>query len=380
MHRTFLFLSLVSSLSLSCVSTPPTSTPSPSPSPSPSSTPTSTSTPTPTSIVRPPPWLPSAVSYLDARARKWIDAPPKVSNNVPCALSCHTTHPFLLVRPALARSDDDATSAVRAKLEARVMAATSFRDATPMYGAPHSRKSAESLGTEAVLNAQALVMNDAAAGGGLSAGSERALAHLFELQRADGAWEWLDFHLEPWESGQAAMGAAFAALAVGTASRLAPEKLSNDVATRGIEKLTTFLSARASGATALRLHEKALVLWASSRLRGVATAEQRAALAKDFLVAQRADGSWSLATLVGRLPSSEGHAYATGLALLALCEGRPGEDADAIARGVTWLEAHESDDGAFRAKSINVDAPRNHEFMSDAATAYALLALRACAR
>jgi prenyltransferase beta subunit len=174
------------------------------------------------------------------------------------------------------------------------------------------------------------------------------------------------------------MGAAFAAIALGTAARMSPDKAA--VLEPATRKVTGFLSRSLAASSGLRLHEKALVLWASTRLDGIADGEKRKALARDLLRAEQPDGSWSLAALVGRAPAREGQAYATGLALLALCESHATEEKDAIARAVTWLTAQQQGDGAFRARSINRDAPRNHEYMSDAATAYAVMALRSCAR
>ena len=128
----------------------------------------------------------------------------------------------------------------------------------------------------------------------------------------------------------------------------------------------------------MRLHEKALTLWASSRLRGLLGNDDRDALAQAVEAAQRQDGSFSLATLVSHSGPSDGGAYATALGVLSLCAARP--QSRAIPRGLGWLRAHRSADGSWADRSINVDAELNHRLMSDAATAYASLALDACAR
>src|SRR3989454_12701861 len=82
----------------------------------------------------------------------------------------------------------------------------------PFYDESEGKKT-ESRGTEAVLNA--LILSSADAERGRREPSEptrKALRRLWETQRPDGAWEWLDFGLEPVESGDAAYyGATLAA-------------------------------------------------------------------------------------------------------------------------------------------------------------------------
>ena len=74
----------------------------------------------------------------------------------------------------------------------------------PFYDGSEGKKTA-SRGTEAVLNA--LILSSADAERGRREPSEptrKALRRLWETQRPDGAWEWLDFGLEPFESADAA--------------------------------------------------------------------------------------------------------------------------------------------------------------------------------
>ena len=49
-----------------------------------------------------PGWQVRAAARLDARTGAWLDEPFDVGENYPCAMTCHTTHPFLLARPLLA--------------------------------------------------------------------------------------------------------------------------------------------------------------------------------------------------------------------------------------------------------------------------------------
>ena len=80
-------------------------------------------------------------------------------------------------------------------------------------------KKVESRATEAVLNALILASVDAEKERRVSSGViRRAFQRMWQTQRADGAWDWLDFGLEPFESaGATYYGATLAAMAVGSA-------------------------------------------------------------------------------------------------------------------------------------------------------------------
>jgi squalene-hopene/tetraprenyl-beta-curcumene cyclase len=353
-----LVLALVT-LPLACGSAP--STP-PAGAPSPSIAPSLTAEPA------------GATAYLDQEASWWIHDPPQTHSNVGCALSCHTTHPFFLVRASLRPSEGAALALVRAEVEKRVLGVDAWTSAVPIYGHAGDKVAAASLGTEAVLNASAIAFDDARRGR-LSPAGERAFSHLWSVQRADGAWDWFDFGLEPWDEGLPTMAAAFAALAVGAAPAEYRERA--DVKPR-VERLEAFVSRSIHSEGGMRLHEKALTLWASSRLPGLVRDDDRDSLAQAVEAVQRQDGSYSLATLVSQAGPSDGGAYATALAVLSLCAARP--QSRAIPRGLAWLRAHRGKDGSWADRSINVDAELNHRLMSDAATAYASLALDACAR
>src|SRR6185369_10106784 len=65
-------------------------------------------------------WQVRAAGYLDQRAASWLGSPPPISN-VPCAMSCHTTFPYVVVRATLAPfAMTPAAGEARARFEARV--------------------------------------------------------------------------------------------------------------------------------------------------------------------------------------------------------------------------------------------------------------------
>ena len=96
------------------------------------------------------------------------------------------------------------------------------------------------------------------------------------------------------------------------------------------------------------------------------------------------DGGWSLAAFGpfvrkdGTIQDSTSDGYATGLVLhVVQIAGLPKDDAR-LARGLTWLKRNQAATGEWRSISVNKKRnPASHvgKFMSDAATAYAVLAL-----
>jgi len=75
---------------------------------------------------------------------------------------------------------------------------------------------------------------------------------------------------------------------------------------------------------------------------------------------------------------TESDGYATGLAVLAMEESGNGHRDRGLQRGLMWLAEHQQENGAWRASSINKKRDPESDanlFMSDAATAYAVLAL-----
>src|SRR5207244_6914329 len=106
----------------------------------------------------------------------------------------------------------------------------------PLYDFNEAKKK-ESRGTEAVLNALVLARADAEQKRReASEPTRKALRRLWETQRSDGTWDWLDFGLEPFESLDAPYyGAALAALAFGTVAALSTTEAID--ATTGIDKL-----------------------------------------------------------------------------------------------------------------------------------------------
>jgi hypothetical protein len=323
-------------------------------------------------------WQAAATKYLDARSADWLASPPRISN-VPCAMSCHTTFPYVLARASLrAATKTPAADAARSKFEARVVLAVNGT-ATPFYGQGTNDKIVQSHATEAVLNAAALALDDIGSGVPLSTTTRSALDRMWAMQRADGAWDWLDFTLEPWERGSD-WGAALAALVAGT---IPPNTTTAQAL--GTAKLIGYFRQRLADKTnTMALHDRAMLLWASGALSGLLDSTQADAIADDLAKVQQADGgfalsSWGRGNRVIDTETKKSDGYATALAILALCRGAPeGPKRKDVRRGLAWLAQNQREDGSWVGRSVNVADAQNQVFMTDAATAYASIAIATC--
>jgi squalene-hopene/tetraprenyl-beta-curcumene cyclase len=195
-----------------------------------------------------------------------------------------------------------------------------------------------------------------------------------------GAWTWLNFKMDPWESPNSPyFGASLAALAIGSA----PEGYgaSPEIADR--VKLLREYFQRQHGTVSLL--NQLMGLWASSRVPDLLTADQRKATIDSAFALQQPDGGWST-TAIGSYKRTDNtqsdtrtDGYATALATLALqSAGVPASD-PRLSKGLDWLRRNQDrSTGRWVAVSPNKERDPQSEpakFMSDAATAYAVLSL-----
>ena len=337
-----------------------------------------------------PPWnMKGAAAYMDARQDWWRQWPSAARDHDTVCVSCHSALPYALARPALrAALNERGPTANESKIVADVVKRVrAWKDAEPWYpdqtrGLP---KTAESRGTESVINAIVLVRRDAETGM-LSDDARHAFANMWAQQMRtgdlSGAWAWLSFRLEPWEGAKSAfLGAAMAAVAVGTA----PGGYASSVEIqRNVELLRNYLAKQAGDQHTLN---KLMLLWAAAKLPGVLAPGDRDAVIADVLAAQQVDGGWSTASL-GPWQRADGSAlekssdgYATGLATFALQQSGLPSTHPRVQQGLRWLVAHqEPATGRWLAASLNKQrdpATEPAKFMNDVATAYAVLALTA---
>jgi len=325
-----------------------------------------------------------AAAYLDKRITWWMSWPVAARDHGTFCVSCHTAAPFALGRAALRRAlgESGISANEQRVLDSITKRVRAWHDVEPFYpdqtrGVP---KTAESRGTESILNALILVSRDAPAGH-LSADARLALGNMWALQ-ADGAWAWLQFHNAPFEGDSQFYGNCLAAIAIGSA----PDGYQQEPAIqKGVALLKGWLTKNMDAQTPL---DRVVLLWASAKLRGLLTNQEQSRIAGETLALQREDGGFSMASMIPGWkrhdntpidPSSDG--YATGLVAYAFEEmnwtvGVPG---DGLKRALEWLgKSQVEEDGRWRAVSLNNNRPVLSDtglFMSDAATAYAVMAL-----
>jgi squalene-hopene/tetraprenyl-beta-curcumene cyclase len=299
-------------------------------------------------------------------------------------VSCHTTLPYAIARPILRSAlNEPGRSATETKLLENVLKRVrTWKDVAPYYpdqtrGLP---KTAESRGTEAILNATILAFRDAS-DGALTDDTRLAFSNLWALQMKTGdltgAWAWLYFRLEPWEGAESAyFGAGLAAVAL----RMAPDGYASSPEIQdNVKLLRAYLLKQLDRQPTFN---RLMLLWARA---GVIGPERLDAIVADVFAKQQSDGGWSLSSLGswtrtdGSTPDAASDGYATGLAAFALQQaGIPPTD-PRLEKGLRWLvERQDRATGRWRSTSLNRNRDPESDagrFMSDAATAFATLAL-----
>ncbi|MCC6362464.1 MAG: hypothetical protein IT165_03015 [Bryobacterales bacterium] len=304
-----------------------------------------------------------AANYLDQRQKDWFAWKPATAVGGPC-LSCHTGLTYLLVRPALRRALHETAS----PYETGLLAGLKTRLDQGVKG-----KSVQAQGVEAIVAALLL-----------GPGETKALDRMWSLQlregKSRGAWEWFSLDHDPWEMPESTFyGASLAAVAAGSASieyRNQPEIRRHE------SELAAYLRREREGQP---LHNRLLLLWAGAKLPEALPEPVRKEIISEMWRKQQPDGGWTLdalgpwSTHAGAPPSAGSNTYATGVAAFTLQKAGVAASDARLKRALEWLRIHQDrHHGCWRAESMN----KRYEagsmpllFMTDAATAYASLAL-----
>ena len=296
--------------------------------------------------------LDKAAHFLDSASLDW-------QKSWQC-FTCHTNISYLMARPSIS-ANAPAHREVRKFAEGLV--SLRWEEVGPRSDA------------EVVAIGSALALNDAATTKKLHPLTRIALDRMWTLQRETGEWKWpTRCGWPPMESDEH-YGVTLAAIGTGTA----PEDYAQTPAAQaGLAKIRLYLKNNPPP----DLHHKAMVLWASTCVDGLLTAEEQQASVKELLAAERPQGGWAFSRLYpwtradGKdqdLETSDG--YGTGFVIFVLRRAGVPADAPAIARGVAWLKSHQRASGRWYTRSLNKD---NEHYISHAGSAFAVMALTAC--
>jgi squalene-hopene/tetraprenyl-beta-curcumene cyclase len=336
----------------------------------------------------------AAGAYLDQRADWWMGWSQSARDHDTHCVSCHTALPYALGRPALraALGEQSPSASERKLLDNVTKRVRLWNQVEPFYsdeqrGAP---KTAESRGTEAVLNALILAnyerANYDAHPGMLSDDTRLALDNMWALQlktgEAKGAWTWLNFHNEPWEADDSQFwGATLGAIAVGTVPgdyRSTPEVQSN------LKLLSKYLQ---QGLPGQSLINRVFLLWASAKVPAILKPEHQKSIIDEVLSKQQPDGGWSTSSIIigtwkrrdGTPLDTGSDGYGTGLVGFVLEQAGVPRTQPAMKNALSWLMRNQDKAaGLWLAYSLNKQrdpASDVGRFMIDAATAYSVLAL-----
>jgi len=335
----------------------------------------------------------AAARYLDERESWWQSWDHARRDHDTRCVSCHTQATYAFARPALRRSLGthgltEQETAMLADVRKRVQAWDQMRPfySDDVYG---KGKEIESRNAEAVLNAIILSNYDVAAGVPDDA-TRLAFRHAWELQTRTGpdagSWVWQNFDYAPWESKESQYH--WAALMAVQAAREPGQYAQQPDTQEPLKALTGYLKTHYE---AQPLLNKVVALWASKSFPEILSRSRKDALLASIYALQRPDGGWSTTSLGdwhrrdGTPLETRPDGYATGLIALVLEEAvaaaphAPSSTQAHIERAMAWLRANQNPDtGSWPAWSLNKNRDPESgpgKFMSDAATAYASLAL-----
>jgi len=345
--------------------------------------------------VEPPPVIapaePIAKVFSLERTARSLDTAALHWQKTRACTACHTMLPYLMARPAL-NALAPQSAEVRQFFEDVV---AGKREAMPDYTCKDV-DAAVAIGV-----ASAMSLNDRGTTGKLHPLTRQALDRMWTLQRADGAWQWPFRDTPPLKLNEH-YGVTLAAIAAG----MAPDDYANTPTAKiGLAGVRRFLSETKP----VGLHQTAMLLWASVYVDGLFSADAKAEFFSNLLEVQRPDGGWSLASLVDntndpsldraqviQAKAEKGYGteflayvgrdrvyqsslasdgYATGFVLFVARQGGLPANDPRLQRGVAWLKANQRESGRWFTPS---QAWHTQHRISNAGTAYAVLALEAC--
>jgi len=298
--------------------------------------------------------LDKATAYLDARQKAWEDFKPAKAAHGTC-VSCHTGLGYILLRQALRQPSPTAME-------------------TNLYASLRGRLEESAAPKGPGTSVDSIIAAVLLAGGENSA---PALERMFRFQIREGedqgAFPWFSLQLDPWEwANSRYFGAALAAVAVSQAP----------LPYRDRSETKALLAYLDRAAPNQPLHNRLTILWARDELIAKST---RREIIEQAWSTQGPDGGWSIQAIgpwikTPRADVTKGSdTYPTALAAYSLRRGGIAKSDRRLQRALAWLKTHQDPGtGAWPSTSMNKEFPADSmmiHFMTDAATAYAALAL-----
>jgi squalene-hopene/tetraprenyl-beta-curcumene cyclase len=302
---------------------------------------------------------PLAKAFSAAKAGEYLDGVGINWTRDRNCITCHTNMPYLTAAPLL---KGDGWKEVREYLD---------KDVTSWGNGGKPRGDAYVVAT-----AFALAFNDAQQGAKLTDTAKAALDKMWDVQTKTGAWEWIKCDWPPLEHDDY-YGATLGALAVGYAPG---GYAKTEKAQAGLKKLTAYFA----DTQPPDLHHTAMLLWASTKLPGLMTADERAKAVTDLKAKQRKDGGWSLPSLgeykrrdekkTPNDPKADSDGYGTGFVAFVLQQAGEKPTGEAVGGAVKWLKANQRESGRWYTRSLNNDKAH---YITNAGSAFCVLALGA---
>ncbi len=292
-----------------------------------------------------------AVDFLDRTSMAW-------TNKYKC-FTCHTNFAHLIAVSELEQRPEYFQK-VRNELDDLVQ--IRWQEKGPRWDA------------EIVMAAMTLALVDRNLGEPLSQNAILALDKMWQVQQPDGGFDWLKCDWPPMESDDQ-YGAVVAAVAVSAAPRT---YLRQKHVQSGIARLETYLSQIRK--QELRLHHRAILLWAQSLKPGWMTQKEIDSTVTELIALQRPDGGWNTPSLgkwdredggVPDLATSDG--YGTGFVVFMLTKAGVKRDSEVIQNGRSWLKKNQRQSGRWYTRSVSRDS---RHFLTHAGTAMAIMAMQ----
>jgi squalene-hopene/tetraprenyl-beta-curcumene cyclase len=299
--------------------------------------------------------LEKAAQSMDLAAHNWQSQPRQQCSQ------CHANMLHLVARPLLSAVVPE-TPKVRELFEQHIVA-------------KRWEKHGLLYDVESVAVAVPLAIHDRQTTGKLHPITKKALDRMVMVQQADGTWGNTAggkhaFFLQFEQTMFAAVGIA-----------LAPDGYAEtELGRQALGRIRDFVRLNPPR----HVYAMGMLLWASSHVDGLSTTEVRTSTTSKLLSLQRPDGGWALRQMLeddprqpaGRfaaeLPSD---GYGTGFAVFVLRRsGIPAEEPHLVS-GVAWLKSNQRASGRWFHSSLS---NRPNHVLSNSATAWAVMALRAC--